>query len=56
MLHLIPILLLSCTTPSDPGCSYYYIGSALDEEGEYDIIEVPEMGCEDELGKGWPIE
>ena len=56
MLHLIPILLVSCATPSDPGCAYYYIGSALDEEGNYDTIEVPEMGCEDELGKGWPIE
>ena len=56
MLYLIPILLLSCATPSDTGCAYYHIGSALDEEGNYDTIEVPEMGCEDELGKGWPIE
>ena len=51
MLYIIPILLLSCATPSDPGCAYYYIGSAFDEEGNYAIIEIPEMGCEDELGE-----
>jgi len=56
MLYLIPLLLISCATPGDTGCAYYHVGSTWDEEGNYEVIKVPEKGCEDELGKGWPHE
>tara|TARA_R100000742_G_C4277450_1_gene99333 strand:- start:2713 stop:2895 length:183 start_codon:yes stop_codon:yes gene_type:complete len=42
---LVISLFMGCTTTEDVGCMPVYIGTAYDEEGMMETLEVEEVGC-----------